>query len=202
MDSWIFREWFQGSKPIGLGIYLYHWKSFGTYMSKMACMTHFDGSYTSYGQKKSWESNCQFDYWPLKVKNHLDFLAWRWRATYFWKDLDEGYNFASDLISIEGLRTKLQAPKVVGVPSVGISRLSLGSPRTKWHLGASPVTRHIVYYKGEGGGFPQVQAVVSLMSSCLPMVSPCTKVLQLRTNQLVVCFVQLCVSKWSAYQSS
>jgi hypothetical protein len=25
---------------------------------------------------------------------------------------------------------------------------------TKWHLGVSPMARHKVYYKGEGGGFP------------------------------------------------
>ncbi len=28
------------------------------------------------------------------------------------------------------------------------------------------VARHRVYYKGEGGGFPQVRAVVSLMCPC------------------------------------
>jgi hypothetical protein len=39
---------------------------------------------------------------------------------------------------------------------------------TKWHLGASPIVKHKVYYKGEGGGFPQVRVVVSLMSPCLP----------------------------------
>jgi hypothetical protein len=32
------------------------------------------------------------------------------------------------------------------------------------------VERHKVYYKMEGGGFPQVQAVVSLVSLNLPMV--------------------------------
>jgi len=37
------------------------------------------------------------------------------------------------------------------------------------------VARHRVYYKGEGGGFPQVRAVVSLVSPCLPVVHPCTK---------------------------
>jgi hypothetical protein len=41
------------------------------------------------------------------------------------------------------------------------------------------------YYKGEGGGFPQVRAVVNLVSSCMFVVSlmnlcmhvarPCTK---------------------------
>jgi len=30
MDSQIFREWFQGSKPIGLRTSLYQWKFFGT----------------------------------------------------------------------------------------------------------------------------------------------------------------------------
>jgi hypothetical protein len=63
---------------------------------------------------------------------------------------------------------KLWGPKVVKVPVVGILRLPLGSPRTKCHLDVAPVERRKEYYKGEGGGFPQVQAVVSLMSSsCL-----------------------------------
>jgi hypothetical protein len=69
---------------------------------------------------------------------------------------------------------------------VGISGLPLRSPGTKWHLDASPMARHTVYYKGEGGGFPQVQAMVSLVSPCLLVARPCTKVLQLRTNQFVV----------------
>jgi len=56
------------------------------------------------------------------------------------------------------------------------------------------MAKHRIYYKGEGGGFPQVQAVVSLVSPCLPIVRPCTKVLQLCTNQLIVKFVQVCVS--------
>jgi hypothetical protein len=46
----------------------------------------------------------------LKVGNCPDFLTCRWRATYRWKALDEGYNVALDLISIEGLQTKLWAP--------------------------------------------------------------------------------------------
>jgi hypothetical protein len=48
------------------------------------------------------------------------------------------------------------------------------------------MARHIIYYKGEGGGFPQVRAVVSLVSLWLPVARPCTKVLQLCINQLVV----------------
>jgi hypothetical protein len=99
---------------------------------------------------------------------------------------------------------KVMGPKVVRVLTMGISKLPFGSPSTKWHLGVGPgpMAKHRVYYKGEGGGFPQVQAVVSLVSLSLPMARPCTKVLQLRTNQLVVWFVQVRVSDSSAYQSS
>jgi hypothetical protein len=62
-------------------------------------------------------------------------------------------------------------------------------------LGAGPVAMHIVYYKGEGGGFPQVQAVVNFVNPCLPMARSCTKVFQLRTNQLVVWLVHVHVSE-------
>ncbi len=57
--------------------------------------------------------------------------------------------------------------KVAGVLTLAISRLPLGSPRTKSHLDVGLMERHIVYYKGEGGGFPQVRAVVSLVSPSL-----------------------------------
>ncbi len=89
----------------------------------------------------------------------------------------QGYNFALDLTSIEGLHTKLWASKVVGVLVLGILGigLPLESPETKWHLGAGPMAKHKVYYKGEGGGFPQVRAVVNFVNPCLPMVRPCTK---------------------------
>ncbi len=97
---------------------------------------------------------------------------------------------------------KLWAPKVTEVPIVRISGLQLGKPRTKWHLGVVPMAKQIVYYKGEGGGFPQVRVVVNLVSSWLPVVCPCTKVFQLRINQLVVWFVQVRVSKGISCQPS
>ncbi len=123
---------------------------------KWARMTHLDPSNISYGQKKGRESNWQFDFRPLKVENHPNFLTCRWRATYRWKNLNKGYNFALDLISIEGLHIKLWAPKVVGVQTMGILGLPLGSFETKWHLGVNLMAGHIIYYKGESGGFPQV----------------------------------------------
>jgi len=144
-------------------------------MSKMGHMTHLDIWNTSYGQKKGRESNWQFDSRPLKVKNHSDFLVHKWRVTYHWKDLDKGYNFVLDIISIGGMHTKLWGPKVVEIPTLTISRLPLGSPGTKSHLDVGLMERHIVYYKGEGGGFPQVWAVVSLVSPSLPMARLNTK---------------------------
>jgi len=77
-------------------------------------------------------------------------------VTCHWKALDEGYNFASYLISIRGLYIKLSHPKVVGVPTLAISGLPLRSLETKSHLDVSPMERCKVYYKREGGGFPQV----------------------------------------------
>jgi len=171
-------------------------------MSKIGLHDPFGSSSTSYGQKKGQKSNCQFDSQPLEVKNFHNFLVCRWHATYHWKALNKGYNFSSNFISIRGLHTKLWTPKVVGIPNVRISGLPFGNPRTVWHLGAGPMVRHKVYYKGEGGGFPQVRAMVNLVSSWLPVAHPCTKMFQLRTNQLVVWFVQVRVNKWITSQSS
>jgi hypothetical protein len=142
---------------------------------KWVCITHLDIWNTSYGQKKGWKSNWQFDSQPLKVKNRPDFLVCKWHATYRWKVLNKSYNFALNIISIGGLKIKLWAFKVTRVPSLGILGLPLGSPETKCHLDVALVERHRVYYKGEGGGFPQVRAVVSLVSPNLPVAHPSTK---------------------------
>jgi hypothetical protein len=68
------------------------------------------------------------------------------------------------------------------------------SPRTKCHLDAGLVARHKVYYKGEGGGFPQVWAVVSLVSPSHPWFVLAPKVLQPCTKELVFGFVQVRVN--------
>ncbi len=68
-------------------------------------------------------------------------------------------------------------------------------PGTKNHLDVGFVTSHKVYYKGEGGGFPQVRVVVSLVCPCCPWLVLTPKVFQLRTNHLVWVFVQACVSE-------
>ncbi len=42
-------------------------------------------------------------------------------------------------------------------------------------LGVGPIARHKEYYNAEGGGFPQVRAMVSLMNPCLLVAYSCTK---------------------------
>jgi hypothetical protein len=66
-------------------------------------------------------------------------------------------------------------PKVPGVQTGTISGFPLGSPGTKGHLDVTPVEWRKVYYMGEGGGFPQVWAVVSQVSPELPVACPSTK---------------------------
>jgi hypothetical protein len=121
-----------------------------------------------------------------KVRKQPDFLACTWRATYRWKSFNEGYNFDLDLISIEGLHTKLWGPKVAGVPTLGISELPFGSPGTKCHLDVGHVERHKLYYKGEDGNFPKFGPWWVLWVQACPWFVLTLKVLKLCTNQLVV----------------
>jgi len=133
---------------------------------KWAHIVHLDIWNTSYGQKKGRELNCQFNSWPEKVKNQPNLLICRQHATHRWKSLDKGYNFALNRILIQSLLAKLWGSKVAGVPTWAILGLPLWSPGPKSHLDVGPVKRCRVYYKREGGGFPQVRAVVSLVCLC------------------------------------
>jgi hypothetical protein len=54
----------------------------------------------------------------------------------------------------------------------------LWSPGTQSHSDVGAAERHREYYMGEGGGFPRVRAMVSLVSLELPVICPSTKVLQ------------------------
>jgi hypothetical protein len=156
---------------------------------KWSRIAHSDICNTSYGQKKGRESNSRefanFDSRPLKVGNRPKILSCRERTTYCWKGLDETYNFALDRIAIQGLLAKLWGSKVPGVPFGAISGLPLGSPGKNNHLDVASMESCRVYYKGEGGGFPQVRAVVSLVCPCCPWLVLAPRVLQLCTNHFV-----------------
>jgi hypothetical protein len=99
--------------------------------------------------------------WLLTTKSQesTEFLVWRWNATYRWKDLDKGYNFASNFISIRGLHTKLWGHKVAKVPT---SRISGQNVIWMW------ISWKGIEYTIKG----KVQVMVSLVSPSLPMVRP------------------------------
>ncbi len=42
-------------------------------------------------------------------------------------------------------------------------------------MGVGPVASHKIYYKREGGGFPQIWAMVTLVNPSLRVVHPNTK---------------------------
>jgi hypothetical protein len=162
-------------------------------------MGHYDIYSTSYVQKKDQESNWQFDSQPLKVGNRPDPSACRWSATHCWKALKESYKFSLDLILIRGLNKELWATKVPGVQTKTISNsfeIPLGSPGTKGHLDVAPVEWCRVYYMGEGGGFPQVRAVVNQVSPELPLACSNTKgAPECELTNLLVSLVQVRVSE-------
>jgi hypothetical protein len=64
---------------------------------------------------------------------------------------------------------------VAGVQTRTVSRLLFGSPKIKNHSDVGAVERRKEYCMGEGGGFPQVQAVVSLVNPESPVACPSTK---------------------------
>jgi hypothetical protein len=157
-------------------------------MSKM-------GSHDPFGhlKHKLWPKEGPWIKLPLKVSNCPKFLMYKWRAKYHWKDFDEGYDFASNLILSESLHTKLWPPKVAEILIVGISGLTLGSPGTKWHLGAGPWPATKYNIKGKVVASPKFGPWWILWIQVCPWFIIEPKVFQLCTNQLIVWFcVGLC----------
>ncbi len=99
-------------------------------------MNHLDICNPSYGQKKGWESNWQFDSRPLKVRNRPDSDVLRRSETWRWKALKERYKIVSDLIPIGGLSEKLRTPKLLGVQTGTLSGVHFRNPGKKSHSDA------------------------------------------------------------------
>jgi hypothetical protein len=64
---------------------------------------------------------------------------------------------------------------VAKVQNLAISGLLFGSPRTKSHSDVGVTERCREYYMGEGGGFPRVRTMVSVVSPESPVACPSTK---------------------------
>ncbi len=77
-----------------------------------------------------------------------------------------------------------------------VSGLLLWNPGIKSHLDAGAVERRREYYMGEGGGFPRVRVVVSLVSPELPVACLSTKgAPENELTNLLVGLMQVRVSK-------
>jgi hypothetical protein len=61
---------------------------------------------------------------------------------------------------------------------VGFLGLPFGSLGTKSHVNVAPMESYKIYYKGEGGGFPQVRAVMNIVSPSCSLLVLAPKVLQ------------------------
>ncbi len=130
---------------------------------KCPCIGNSDICSPSYGQKKGRESNWQFDSRPLKVGNRCLSDIRIGSAIPRWKDLDKGYNFALDLVTIQLCSRELWRFKVPEVPS-GQNRDSIsGVPGIcgiwmppPWRAAENTIGSKVVVYS-------RVRAVVSLV---------------------------------------
>jgi len=143
-------------------------------MSKMGSHDPFGHLKHKLWSKKGRKSNWQFDFRPrsqestrfpyVQVVCDIPLESSRWGLEcYFRPHLNQRSSH------------KVIRPQSCERPNFGNFEIPFGSPGTKCHLDVGLVERHRVYYKGEGGGFPQVQAVVSFVSLNLPLVRPSTK---------------------------
>jgi len=95
-----------------------------------------------------------------------------------WFKLCGDQTLQSGVTSVQSLET----------PTGTISGLQLGSPGKKSHLNVAPVECCREYYMGEGGGFPRVRAVVSLVCQSACGLSQHLRVFRMWTNPRVVGF--------------
>jgi hypothetical protein len=130
---------------------------------KWAHMSHLN-IHNNLWQKEG--SGVKLAVWLLTIKSRESTRprCVQWIATHHWKAFNKSYKFAIDLILIGRLSKELWSRKKPGVQIGIISRLLFGSLGTKSHSDVDAIERRIEHYMGEGGGFPRIWAMVSLVS--------------------------------------
>jgi hypothetical protein len=147
---------YKGQNPLDCRVFYIIKKSLGMYMSKMSSHDSFGYLKHKLWPKKGlgvklsiWLSPTKSQESPqflcVQVACHISLESSPWGLQLcFRHQLNQ--RFAHNVIG-------LQIHKSLNLRNL---RLPLESSGTKWHLGASPMAKHIEYYKGEGGGFSQV----------------------------------------------
>jgi hypothetical protein len=176
LDSRIFRERLQGSKPIRLRRFLYHWKVIEARMSKMSSHEPF-----RHLKHKLWSKErpgVKLAIWLPTTKIQE---VTRCPCVQVACDMPLERPWKGLQLCLRPHPNQRSTQEVIVPQSCGSSNLDnfeglpFGSPGTKNHLDEGAVERCRVYYMGEGGGFPRVWAMVSLISSKSPMAHPNTK---------------------------
>ncbi len=178
-DSQNLRTQLQGSKQFALRCFLYHWKGLEASMSKMALHGPFGHLQHKLCAKEG--SRVKLVVWFLTIKSQESTQP-RCVQVECNIPLESSQGELQVCLRLhpnqrsEQKVMSCQNPKSPNRDNFGtISGLPLGSPKTKSHLDVALVEWRRVYYMGEGGGFPRVQAVVSQVSPELPVACPSTK---------------------------
>jgi hypothetical protein len=149
MDSQIFRVRLQGSKPIALRNYLYHWKVIEAYMSKMSLHCPFGHLW-----HKLWPKErliVKLAIWLPTIKSQD---STRFPCVQAMYDILLERSRRRLQLCLRPRRNQRSTHEVMRFQSRGNPNCgnSLG---TKNHLDVAPMENYRVYHKGEGGGFPK-----------------------------------------------
>jgi hypothetical protein len=137
----------------------------------------------------------QFDSWPLKVENHLDFLSSRWRANTDGKLLIRLQLCFKTHLNRRFAR-KVMRPQNCENPNCGNfgtftwesqDKMTFGRQNDIWVLVPCPGTKYII--RGKVVASPKFGLWWVLWVRICPWLIRVPKVFQLCTNQLVVWFV-------------
>jgi hypothetical protein len=197
-DSWIFKEWLQGSKSIGLKSSLYHCKKILKHRClKCACMTHLDIWNTSYGQKKGQKSNCQI--WLLTIKSRQ---SPRFPCIHVACDiLLKKFQWGLQLCLRPHLDRRFAQKNYGLTKSRGFqllefqdSHLGVSGENDIWVLAPWLSTKYII--SGKVVVSPKFGLGWILWVCVYPWLVLTLKTFKLCINQLVIWFVQVRVSNW------
>jgi hypothetical protein len=134
-----------------------------------------------------------FDSRPLKVKNRFDFLARRWCATYCWKVLNNDYSFLQTSFQLK-VCTQSYMSRESQPCEFRDSHLGTSGQNVIWVLIMWPSTKYTI--KGKVVASPKSRLWWILWVCVCSWLVCAPKVFKLRTNQLVVWFVQVRMSNW------
>jgi hypothetical protein len=163
-DSRMFRAQQQGSKHLALRCSWCHWKGLETLISKMALHWSF-----GHLQPKLWAKEgpgVKLAVWLPTTKSRESTSTWHpiWECNMALERSRQGLQLWFRPHCDQTLQLRVMAVKSSGSPTGTISGLHFASPKNLCHLDVASTASCREYNMGEGGGFPQVRVVVSLVS--------------------------------------